>query len=101
MLIFRLIDNKEMVTNLKEGNGYPCAGHIKLRVDSVPAENALILSFEANFGSALPIGSKKHRIQHRFNLFAWNERFTWMLAQDSPEQDMWFRIVTPNGYSDD
>ena len=47
-----------MLTNLKAGKGYPCAGHIKLRVDSVPAENALILSFEANFGSALPIGSK-------------------------------------------
>ena len=58
MLIFLLIDYKEMLTNLKAGNGYPCAGHIKLRVDSVPAENALILSFEANFGSALPIGSK-------------------------------------------
>ena len=58
MLIFHLIDYNEILTNLKAGKGYPCAGHIKLRVDSVPAENALILSFEANFGSALPIGSK-------------------------------------------
>ena len=70
MLIFRLIDHNEMLTNLKAGNGYPCAGHIKLTVDNVPAENALILSFEANFGSALPIGSTKYRISHRFNLFA-------------------------------
>ena len=44
-------------TNLKAGNGCPCAGQVKLKIDDFSIVNAFILSLEENFGSALPTGS--------------------------------------------
>ena len=48
----------ETTTNLKDGKGCPCAGHIKLSVADFFVVNAFILSLEENLGNALPTGSK-------------------------------------------
>ncbi len=45
-------------TYLKDGIGDPCAGHIKARLAVATSSNERELILEANFGAALPIGSK-------------------------------------------
>ena len=54
-LVFKRKNKK--FTNLKAGNGCPCAGQVKLKIDDFSIVNAFILSLEENFGSALPTGS--------------------------------------------
>ena len=57
-VLFGSFKYDKTLTNLKEGKGCPCAGHIKLTVVDFSAVNAFILSFEENFGNALPTGSR-------------------------------------------
>ena len=51
-----------MATNLKDGNGCPCAGQSKLNVANFSAVNAFILSLDENLGTALPTGSKNKNL---------------------------------------
>ena len=51
----------QISTNLNDGKGCPCAGHVKLSVADLSEVNAFILSLEENFGNALPTGSKNNK----------------------------------------
>ena len=55
--ILQLSHDEKSFTNLKDGNGCPCAGHVKLKDADFSILNAFILSLEENLGSALPTGS--------------------------------------------
>ena len=48
-----------LITNLNPGMGDPCAGQVRAKEEDKTSDKPLMLSFEANFGMALPIGSTK------------------------------------------